>query len=111
MIEQIRGLVLLLVDAERLGGRVQIVDRQTLMLYDCMSWDCMCTDAVMARYPEVRISIRASRQSLSGFTVTFHVGRSTRRETAWYLVIGLFLSCCGYLLIKSPWWTHAILRI
>jgi hypothetical protein len=111
MIEQIKGLVLLLVDAERLGGRAQVMDGQTLVLYDCMSWDCACTDTVMARYPEVRISVRASRQSLSGFIVTFHMGRSARRETVWYLVIGLFLACCGFLLIKSPWWNHAIVRI
>lgn len=111
MIEGIKELILLLVHAERLGGRIQAMDGQTLVLYDCMTWDCFCTDAVIARYPEVRISVRASRQSLSGFTVTFHVRRCSRRETAWYFVIGLFLSCCGYILLRSPWWNSAITHI
>lgn len=87
------------------------MDASTLVLYDCMSWDCFCTDTVVARYPEVRISVRASRQSLSGFTVTFHVGRCARKEAAWYLIIGLFLGCCGFLLLRSPWWNSAITRI
>jgi hypothetical protein len=111
MIEQLSNLVLLLADAERLGGRVQIMDAETLILYDCMNWDCFCTDAVVVRYPEVRISVRSCRQSLSGFSVTFHAGRCLRKEAGWYLVIGLFLACCGYLLIRPPWWTSMIMRI
>ena len=111
MIEDVRKLILLLVNAERLGGRVQVVDGQTLDLYDCMTWDSFCSDAVIAHYPEVKISVRASRQSLSGFAVTFHVRRCSRRETVWYLVIGLSLACCGFILLRSPWWTSAITRI
>lgn len=111
MIEGVKQLILQLVDAERLGGRVQVVDSVTLQLYDCMTWDSFCTDAVIARYPEVKISVRASRQSLSGFAVTFHLFRCARRETVWYLVIGLFLACCGYILLRSPWWNSAITRI
>ena len=51
MIEQLSNLVLLLADAERLGGRVQIMDAETLILFDCMNWDCFCTDAVVVKYP------------------------------------------------------------
>jgi hypothetical protein len=106
--EQLRSLVLLLVDAERSGGRALITDSRTLVLYDCMSWDFMHTDAVVSHHPEVKISVRASRQSLSGFSVTFQAARCVRRETVWYLVIGFFLACCGYILLRPPWWAGAI---
>lgn len=111
MIQDIKELILLIVNADRLGGRVETVDRAHLVLYDCMSWDCSCTNAVLSRYPEVQISVRASRRSLSGFTVTFHVQRCTRGEAAWYLVIGLFLACCVFILRRSPWWTNAFAHI
>jgi hypothetical protein len=102
--ERLRTLVLRLANADRVGGRAIIVDRQTLVLYDCMHWGCHCTDVVLSHFPEVQISARACRQSLSGFTVVFHVSKSTRNELVWYLVIGLCLACCGYLLLKPPWW-------
>ena len=103
--ERLRALVLRLSNADRVGGRAQIVDGQTVVLYDCMHWSDACSEGVLAHHPEARISIRACRQSLSGFTVTFRCARNGRRETAWYLVIGLVLACCGYALVRPPWWT------
>jgi hypothetical protein len=111
MIQDIKELILKIVNADRLGGRVETLNRTHLVLYDCMSWDCSCTNALLSRFPEVKISFRASRQSLSGFIVTFHVQRCTRGEAVWLLFIGLFLACCVFLLLRSPWWTKAIARI
>jgi hypothetical protein len=107
----LRMLVLQLSNAERVGGRAQIVDSRTLLLYDCMHWSCRCTDVVAAQYPEVQISVRACRQSLSGYTIVFHRGASGRREVFWYLVISLALAGCAYVLLRPPWWSRGILHI
>ena len=109
--ERLKALVLRLSNAERVGGRVSVVDRQTLILYDCMHWGCYCTDQVQLCFPETQISVRSCRQSLSGFSVVFHLGACTRKEVAWYLIIGLVLACCGYALMRPPWWTRGILHI
>ena len=109
--DRLKDLVLQLSTAERVGGRASVVDRRTLILYDCMHWGCHNTDRVQACFPETQISVRACRQSLSGFSVIFHLGECTRREMAWYLVIGLVLSGCGYALMHPPWWTRGILHI
>ena len=111
MMDRLKDLVLQLSNAERVGGRASVVDRRTLILYDCMHWGCHNTDRVLACFPETQISVRACRQSLSGFSVIFHLGECTRREMAWYLVIGLVLSGCGYALMHPPWWTRGILHI
>lgn len=106
MTEALRQLVLRLANADRVGGRVVVVDPRTLLLHDCMHWGCHATDVVLSHFPDVQISVRASRQSLSGFTVVFHRGASTPREIVWYLVIGLGLACCCYLLARPPpWWS------
>ena len=42
----------------------------------------------------------------SGITVIFRRGASTPREIVWYLVIGLGLACCVYLLLRPPWWSR-----
>ena len=109
--ESLRTLVMRLADTDRVGGRVQTVDAVTLVLYDCMSWDCYCTDSVLAHHPETRISVRSSRHSLSGFTVTFRLTRSTVKETGWFLVIGLFLAGCAYVLLRPPWWSSSMPHI
>ncbi len=102
--DRLRQLVLRLSNAERVGGRTEAPDHRTVVLYDCLYWGSYNTDIVLAHYPEVQISVRTSRQSLSGFTVTFFVPQSTPREVFWYLVIGLALACCAYvLLIQPPW--------
>ena len=106
--ERLRSLVLRLANADRVGGRAIIVDGQTLILYDCMHWGCHCTDVVLSHFPETQISVRACRQSLSGFTVVFHTCKSTRNEIVWYLVIGLCLACCSYVLLRPPWWVDRI---
>ena len=109
--DSLRILVLRLVGAERTGGRVQVVDEKTLVLYDCLSWDSHCTDSVVSRYPEARISVRSSRHSLSGFTVTIHMGRNSLRETGWVVVIGLFMAGCAYILLHPPWWSNKLTHI
>ncbi len=109
--DRLRALILRLANAERVGGRASIVDAQTIILYDCTHWGCHCTDTVVAQFPEVQISVRACRQSLSGFTVIFHRADSVRRELAWYVVIGLGLACCTYILLRPPWWASGILPI
>lgn len=109
--ERLRALILRLANAERVGGRASIVDGQTIILYDCTHWGSHCTDAVAAQFPEVQISVRACRQSLSGFTVIFHRAETRLRELAWFLVIGLGLACCTYILLRPPWWASRILPI
>ena len=106
--DQLRALVLRLADADRVGGRAQILDGHTLVLNDCMHWNCRSTDVVLSRFPEVQISVRACRQSLSGFTVVFHMGVSSYREFVWYLLIGLGVACCAYVLLRPPWWRVGI---
>lgn len=107
----LRQLVLQLSNAERVGGRAQIVDSRTLILYDCMNWSCRCTDVVSTQYPEVQISVRACRQSLSGYTLVFHRGVGGRKELFWLLVISLALAGCAYVLLRPPWSTRSILHI
>lgn len=109
--DRLRQLVLRLANAERVGGRAMVVDAQTIILYDCTYWGCHFTDAVQAQFPEVQISVRACRQSLTGFTVIFYRADSTRRELAWLSVIGLGLACCIYILLRPPWWASGILPI
>lgn len=102
--DRLRALVLRLSNADRVGGRAQIVDGQTVVLYDCMHWSDACSEGVLAHFPEARISVRACRQSLSGFAVTVRCARNGGRELAWSLVIGLVLACCAYALVRPPWW-------
>lgn len=109
--EALKELVLRLANADRVGGRVTVVDGSTLILNDCMNWSCVCTEHVLSRFPDVQISVRSSRQSLSGFSVVFHRGASTPREIVWYLLIGVGLACCCYLLLRPPWWSSGIERI
>jgi len=109
--DRLRLLILRLANAERVGGRAIIVDGETIILYDCTHWGCSCTDAVLAQFPEVQISVRACRQSLSGFTVIFHRANSRRRELAWYFVIGLGFASCCYILLRPPWWASGMLPI
>jgi hypothetical protein len=109
--ERLKALVLQQANAERVGGRVTVVDGRTLILYDCMHWGCHSTDVVVAQHPEVQISVRACRQSLSGFSVIFHRGGSGRRELAWYLAIGFVLAGCCYALLRPPWWPRGTLHI
>ena len=109
--DSLRTLVLRLACAERAGGRVQAVDDKTLVLYDCLSWDSHCTDAVVSRFPEARLSVRSSRHSLSGFTVTIHMGSNSLRETGWVVVIGLFMAGCAYILLHPPWWSNKLTYI
>ena len=101
--DRLRQLVLRLSNAERVGGRAEILDGHTLILYDCMFWGSHNTEVVLSQHPEVQISVKASRQSLSGFAVTFFVPYTGRREAFWYLVIGLALACCAYALMRPPW--------
>jgi hypothetical protein len=109
--DRLRQLILRLSNSERVGGRASIVDGRTVILYDCTHWGCLSTDAVLAQFPEVQISVRACRQSLTGFTVIFHCQDNTRRELAWYVVIGLGLACCAYILLRPPWWARGMLAI
>jgi hypothetical protein len=109
--EVLKDLVLRLANADRVGGRVTVVDGQTLLLHDCTHWGCVNTEAVLYRFPDVQISVRSNRQSLSGFSVVFHRGASTPREIVWYLVIGLGVACCVYLLLRPPWWSRIISHI
>lgn len=109
--ERLRAFILAQVNAERVGGRANIVDTRTILLYDCMHWDCCNTDAVVAQFPDVGICVRASRQSLSGFVVIFHRGDRRTREMGWLVVIGLGLACCSYILLRPPWWGGGILHI
>jgi hypothetical protein len=99
--EKLRSLILRLSNAERVGGRVQIIDSQTVVLYDCMYWASFNTDVILAHYPETKIHVKACRHSLSGFQVTFTVPRGSHREVFWYFVIGVVLACCAYLLRPS----------
>jgi hypothetical protein len=109
--DRLRALVLAQANAERVGGRATIVDARTIILYDCMHWGCHSTDAVVSQFPDVHISVRACRQSLSGFAVIFHRTGRAGRELAWFLVIGFGLACCTYILLRPPWWGSGILHI
>ena len=109
--DRLRQLILRLANAERVGGRATIVDGRTIILYDCTHWGCHCTDAVLAQFPEVQISVRACRQSLSGYSIVFHRSGNTRAEIVWCLVIGLALAGCAYILLHPPWWSRSILHI
>jgi hypothetical protein len=111
IMDRLRTLVLGLADADRVGGRATIVDGQTLILYDCTHWGCHSTDVVLGHFPEVQVSARACRQSLSGFCIIFHRRASTGREMVWYLVIGLGIACCSYILFRPPWWSSRMLGI
>jgi hypothetical protein len=106
--DHLRALVLRLANAERVGGRAQVLDGHTLILNDCMHWDSRSTDAVLSSFPEVQISVRACRQSLSGFSVVFHMRTSSYRELVWYLLIGVGMACCAYVLLRPPWWRAGI---
>ena len=101
--ERLRCLILRLSNTERFGGRVELLDSNTLVLYDCLYWGSHNTEVVLSHYPETQISIKTCRQSLSGFTVYFYLPRSTRREVFWYFVIGTVLACCAYALLRPPW--------
>jgi hypothetical protein len=101
--ERVRKLVLRLSNAERVGGRVEILDAHTIILYDCMHWGSQNTDVVLYHYPETQISIKASRVSLSGFAVTFFIPYNTKKEFFWYLIIGFVLATCAYALLRPPW--------
>jgi hypothetical protein len=109
--ERLKGLVLRLANADRVGGRAVIMDRRTLVLYDSMNWGSKLTEAVTSLHPDVQISVSSCRQSLSGFTVTFRLETHTGRELSWYLVIGLFFAGCCYLLLRPPWWGPTLIRI
>lgn len=109
--DRLRAFILAQANAERVGGRATIADSRTIILYDCMHWGCCSTDAVVAQFPDVHISVRACRQSLSGFTVIFHRGDRVTRELGWFIVIGLGLACCGYILLRPPWWGGGIPHI
>jgi hypothetical protein len=111
IMDKLRTLVLSVANADRVGGRATIVDGQTLILYDCMHWGCHSTDQVLSHFPEVQVSARACRQSLSGFCMVFHRRVSTGREMVWYLVIGLGIACCSYILFRPPWWSSRMLGI
>lgn len=78
-------------------------DQRTVILYDCMHWGSYNTDVVLSHHPEIQISVKASRQSLSGFTVTFFVPHTLKQEVFWYCVIGIALACCTYVLLQPPW--------
>ena len=101
--DKLRALVMQLACAERVGGRATVVDDRTLILYDCMHWSSSCTEVLLAQFPDVQISVRACRQSLSGYIVVFHRGGRLDQELLWYVVIGLGLACCGYVLMQPPW--------
>jgi hypothetical protein len=107
----LRSLVLRLANADRVGGRATVLDNDTLVLNDCMHWGSLCTESVLAQFPEIQISVRSSRQSLSGFSVVFYRPPSRRRELFWCLVIGLALACCAYVLLRPPWWPPNVFRI
>jgi hypothetical protein len=109
--DRLKGLVLRLANADRVGGRVVVMDRHTLVLYDCMHWGCNLTDAVQSSFPEAQISVHSSRQSLSGFTVSFHLEKHAGRELSWFLVIGLMMASCSYLLLRPSWWDPKLIRI
>lgn len=109
--DKLRALVLQLSNADRVGGRAQVVDSKTLLLYDCMHWSCRCTDIVCGQFPEVQMSVRTCRSSLSGYVIVFHRNVVGRREILWYLVISLTLAGCAYVLLRPPWWSRSILHI
>lgn len=111
MVERVRASILRLINVERYGGRVRVEDPQTLVLYDCGSWGAECTEAVASVYPDVRISVRACRQSLTGFVIVFQLNRCLRAEVGWYFVIGGLISCCGFILFRSSWWPSAAVNI
>lgn len=91
--DQLRDLILQLCSAERTGGRVQVYDSETLALVDCMNWKHCWTDLLTQHYPTLELSIKSSRQSLSGYIVCFRVARP-RVHFGWHLAVGLILGCC-----------------
>jgi hypothetical protein len=94
-----------LVNTERTGGRTRHVGGSILVLHDCMGWSHDFTEAVHARFPDMAIDVRTSRNSLSGFVVVFtREGGVIRVRAAWYLAIALGLTSCAYALMASPWW-------
>lgn len=99
--EPLREHILLLCNADRAGGRAQILDEETIALYDCMDWSHALTDALTLLYPDLQLSVKASRQSLSGFVVHFRRPR-WYSHLGWYAAIGVLLACCCYMLWSPP---------
>lgn len=101
--DRLRQHVLLLSNASRAGGRARILDDETIELHDCMGWRHAWTDVLRANHPELELSIHNSRQSLSGFVVVF---RLPRERTHWtgFVVLGLLLACCCYVLVSIQHW-------
>jgi len=102
MMEELRGRIVSLCGADRRGGRVLAGGPRTLELFDCMEWDGEWTHALAAACPELCVSIRASRSSLSGFVVRFEVPAGGG-EWVWHVVHGCVLAACLYVL--WPYWS------
>jgi len=92
-----KGMILAMCQADRVGGRVQAAGSGALELLDCMEWDDEWTNRLRSQYPDMRVSFRSSRRSLSGFVVRFEVCAGPR-EWMWHGVIGFVLACCCYVL-------------
>jgi hypothetical protein len=93
-----------LISVERIGGRVQRMGVSRLVVHDCMHWAQASTDSIHALFPEVTIDISASRQSLSGFTVTLDWHGGGRVDVLLFGVIAAGVASCVYILLSSPWW-------
>jgi hypothetical protein len=102
MMDEMRGRIMALSSADRRGGRLVAAGPRTLELFDCMEWDGEWTHALAAVCPELCVSVRANRSSLSGYVVRFEV-LSGGREWVWHVVLGLMLACCLYVL--WPYWS------
>jgi hypothetical protein len=102
MLEELRARIMSLSSADRRGGRIVAGAGRVLELFDCMEWNGEWTHALTAVCPELCVSIRASRSSLSGFVVRFEV-TDGGREWVWHVVIGCVLACCLYML--WPYWS------
>lgn len=98
--EYVKGLISL----ERVGGRVQRLGPNRLLVHDCMHWPQSFTDSVNRVSPEVSVDVCSNRLSLSGFTVGLTMRRRESIDLLLYGVVAGGLACCVYIISTSPWW-------
>lgn len=76
-------------------GRLRFEDDGTLTLLDCSEWNWDHSNRLSVRFPDVHVTMRSSRESLSGFVVIFSKKQDSL-ATLWLLLIGLLLAAVVY---------------
>lgn len=78
--EQLQRYLREQLNMDRCGGRMVSRDEGTLILYDVPTWSDRHASALLARFPEVELSVTSNAHSLSGFVVVVHMRPGGRMQ-------------------------------